>query len=99
METWQHRAWNGTTTDAHNNAVDSWADPVPLTGCMFDPGGSSEPGYGNRVVTTPTLYMPRRTVNGRDQFVGRGKTWTVDGDPADWADTPLILVPLRRVEG
>jgi hypothetical protein len=99
METWQHQAYAGTGQDSHGNMTNAWADPVEVTGCMFDPGGTTEPGYGTRTVSTPTLYAPMRTVvTPQDVFVGRGKTWVVDGEPADWT-VGILVIPLRRVEG
>lgn len=98
-ETWQHRAYQGTAKDSHHNTVDVWADPVDVAGCLFDPGGSSEPGFGARTVTTPTLYAPMAAAGDRDLFLGRGSTWQVDGEPADWGlGTPLVI-QLRKVEG
>ena len=98
LETWQHRAYAGTAQDAHRNAVDSWGEPVDVLGCQFDPGGSAEPGNDNRVVTSPTLYAPVRDVDARDLFLGRGHTWQVDGDPADWGQDLPLVISLRKVD-
>lgn len=99
METWQLRVYSGTVLDPHNDVVDAWADSVPLSGCLFDPGVSVEPGGGPRTVTTPSLYVSRRTVGSKDILIGRGHTWQVDGEVADWGPGLPTIVPLKRVEG
>ena len=98
-EVWQHQAWIGTELDEHGNTVNAWADPVDVSGCLFDPGGSREPGFQTRVITEPTLYIWRRTIGSRDRFIGRGEVWEVDGDVGDWLPELPVVVPLRRVEG
>lgn len=99
-EAWQRLAWAGSAPDAHGNVSDTWGEPEDLTGCLFDPGGTSEPGFRNRVVTEPTLYLSGRpAVDSRDRFNGHGSTWEVNGDVADWGLGLPLVVPLRKVEG
>lgn len=66
-----------------------WSDPLELdiSGCAFDPGSSIEPLEIGRdaVVTRPTVYAPSGAdVLAGDRIVIRGRTWQVDGEPADY---------------
>lgn len=98
-ETWLHRAYAAGSTDSQGNTIDTWGDPTELSGCLFDPGGTAEPGYQGRVVSEPTLYAPRTTISARDLFIGRGATWEVNGEVGDWDPSLPVVVKLRRVEG
>lgn len=93
--------------DAHGNPTTSWAAPVTVEGCAFDPGGSVEsvePGR-NAVVTNPRVFVPAGTVVGsRDRVTVRGLVFVVDGDPAVWRSpftgwAPGVVVNLERVGG
>lgn len=107
-ETAQWEQYTGQGEDDYGNTIDTWAAPVPVDGCGFDPGGSQEPrdGSSQRVVTTPVLYIPdSNTYSARDRFTIRGRLFEAEGDPADWRhpmtgwDPGLIVVNLQRVEG
>lgn len=86
-----------------------WTTPglLTITGCAFDPGGSLEPTEQGRtaVITQPTLYAPPNSdVLAGDRLVVRGRTWDVDGDPADWRSPftgwePGMAIKLKAVEG
>lgn len=86
-ETVQHAVYSPSEADAHGNVVDHWDDPAEVGVYAFDPGGSSEPpipGY-DRVITTPTVYMPQTIVFGaRDRVTARGVLYEVDGGTAVW---------------
>lgn len=82
-------------------------DELPIEGCAFDPGTSSEPLEQARdaVLTKPTVYAPADAdVLATDRLVVRGRTWQVDGDPADYRSpfdgwTPGLVVHLKAMEG
>ena len=106
-ETVQHQKYNGTTKDARNNEVESWAAATNLGIYAFNPGGTSEPftpGH-DRVVTTPTIYCPPGTVVGaHDKITVRGKPFKVDGDPLDFRnpyDSLMgnVTIKLKAVTG
>jgi hypothetical protein len=104
-ETWLHEAYTGVDRDDLGNVTSSFAAPVSVGGCGFAPGTSSEVA-GLRVVTAPTLYVPKPlTVNPQDRFTGRGKVYEVVGDAADWLnpisgrDPGKLVVPLQRITG
>jgi hypothetical protein len=99
-ETWQHERYTGVDRDDLGNPVDTWAAPVAVPGCDFAPNGMAELVDGQRVVSTPALYVPKPiTITSRDRFTGRGKTYEVEGDDIDWAAPwdPTVIVNLRRV--
>lgn len=87
----------------------SWDDPdsLAIPGCAFNPGRSSEPVQDARtaVITQPEVYAPPGAdVLAGDRIVVRGKTYEVDGEPADWRSpftgwTPGIVLALKIVEG
>lgn len=87
----------------------SWDDPdlLDLPGCGFDPGGSVETSEVGRapIVTQPTVYAdPSADVLAGDRLVVRGRTWEVDGDPADWRNPftgwrPGLVIKLKAVSG
>lgn len=100
--------YQGETYDPRGNLIDSWADPVEIDGCGFDPGSSVEPrdGTSQRVITSPVCYIPKRyPIGERDKITARGKTYEVEGEPADWRhpmtgwDPDLLVVTLRKVTG
>ncbi len=104
-ETWEHEAYTGVTRDDLGNVTSSFADSVAVGGCGFAPGSSSEVG-GLRVVTAPTLYVPKPiTVSAQDRFTGRGLLYEVVGDAADWVnpisgrDPGKLVVSLQRITG
>lgn len=86
-----------------------WSSPdeLAIAGCAFDPGSSSEPLEQARgaVVTQPTVYAPRGAdVLAADRIVVRGRTWQVDGDPADYRNpftgwAPGLVIKLKAVTG
>lgn len=79
----QHSVFIPGAEDAHGNEIESWAAPVSLGIYAFAPGESVEPmipGY-DRVITTPTLYVPTATVlTVRDRITVGGALHEVDGD-------------------
>lgn len=83
------------------------ADELDIDGCGFNPGQSSEPlqEARNAVLTQPEVYAPVGSdVLAGDRVVVRGKTYDVDGDPADWRSPftgwqPGMVIALKRVEG
>lgn len=103
----QHRKYNGTTTDSRGNEVESWADPVDLGIYAFNPGGTSEPftpGH-DRVVSTPSMYVPLGTVVGaHDKVTVRGKAYEVDGEVLDFRNPygslmDGLVIELKAVDG
>jgi hypothetical protein len=82
-ETVQHQVYVTGAEDAHGNEIESWAAAVSLGIYAFGPGESVEPltpGY-DRVVTTPTLFVPSTAVlTHRDRVTVRGLLFEVDGD-------------------
>ncbi len=80
---------------------------VTITGCAFDPGGSTEAVDIGRapVTTSPRLFAPVGSdIKSGDRIVARGATFEVDGNPADWRSpftgwNPGIVVGLQLVEG
>ena len=91
-------------------AWDDEAQPpaeLDIPGCAIDPGGSTEPSEVGResVVTKPTVYAPfGADVLPGDRVVVRGRTWQVDGDPAEWRSPftgwePGTVIKLMAVEG
>lgn len=89
-----------------------WANPTSLVieGVAFDPGGSAEPISAEsdmRVITQPTIYDPSYAdVTAGDRVVRAltGKTYEVDGDPAQWRSpytgwAPGQVIKLKIVEG
>ena len=82
-----HEVFVAGAEDAHGNPVETWAAAVQLGIYAYDPGGTSEPmipGY-DRVVTTPTIYVPSESVlSPRDRVTVRGKAFDVDGVTSDF---------------
>jgi len=88
---------------------EDWSAPdeLEIPGCAFDPGGSLESAEVGRepVVSTPTLYAPvDADVTARDRVIMRGRTWLVDGDPAEYRSpfsgwAPGLVVKLKAVTG
>jgi hypothetical protein len=94
--------YSGEATDV------DWSTPdeLELLG-GFNPGQSSEPlqDARNAVTTQPEFYTDFGSdVLAGDRLVVRGKTYDVDGDPADWHSPftgwePGMVIPLKRTEG
>lgn len=88
---------------------EDWSTPdeLAITGCGFDPGSSNEPLEQARdaVITRPTVYAPAGSdVRAADRLVVRGRTWLVDGDPADYVNpftgwAAGLVVNLKAVSG
>lgn len=90
--------------------VDRYGDPVweevseALPDGLFAPGGVEEPAVVGRavVVSEPTVYWRNLwpDVVASDRLVVRGKTYTVEGEPADWRGARVggLVVRLRLVE-
>lgn len=106
-ETVQHQKYTGTGNDARGNEVETWGTAVDLGIYAFNPGGTSEPftpGH-DRVVSTPTIYVPSGTVVGaHDKITVRGKEYTVDGDMLDFrnpygSEMNGIAIGLKAVTG
>jgi hypothetical protein len=105
-ETVLHAVYSPSAPDAHGNVVDGWATPTSVGVYGFDPGGSAEPLLPgqDRVVTTPTLYMPSTVAFGaRDRVTVRGLLFEVDGETAVWRHPNGTqrgnVATLRRVTG
>lgn len=91
------------------NGEPSWDDPdeLDISGCAFDPGGSSEAlDLARNVVTTqPKVYAPAGSdIAAADRVVVRGVTYEVDGNPALWRSPftgwePGLVVALKSSEG
>lgn len=84
-ETVEHEVYSPGSTDSHGNEIESWAPAVELGIYAFNPGGTSEPitPGQDRVITTPTLYVPTGTVvSSRDRITVAGEPtrFEVDGD-------------------
>lgn len=98
-------------TDPYSGAqtAKSWTDPdrLDIPGCGIDPGGSTEPVEAGRtaVITTPTVYAPPGVdVRAGDRLQVRGRTYAVDGRPAEWASPftgwqPGTVINLKEVAG
>lgn len=87
----------------------SWDSPdeLSISGCGYNPGGSTEPtdDARNAVITTPEVYAPTGSdVLAGDRLVVRGQTFDVEGDPADWR-SPFtgwqagLVIRLKKVAG
>ena len=68
------RVWSQSGSDAHGNAVDTWAAPVvvPIHSVAPRVVGTDEPNRGNRsvVIEGLTVYAPAGTVvDARDRIV------------------------------
>lgn len=101
---WQ--AYTPGAADAHGNPADAWAAAVEVGVYAFDPGGSAEPHQPGheRVITTPTLYMPSTAVFGpRDRVTARGLLYEVEGETLAWKHPDGSqrgnVVALQRVRG
>lgn len=77
-----------------------------VTGCAFDPGGSTwTPDGRNAFETTPTLYAPGGAdIDKLDRLVVRGDTYTITGKPAVWispfdGETKGVVIALEEVTG
>ena len=87
----------------------SWdaPDSLDIPGCAFDPGGSQEPTADGRssVITRPTVLAAFGSdILPGDRLVVRGKTYEVEGDPAEYHHPmtgwePGMTVTLERVDG
>jgi hypothetical protein len=104
----QRIPYEGTGEDSHGNEVESWGDPVTLSGVYgFDPGSSSEPRIPgqDRVIVEPTLYGPYdMPVESDDRVVVRGDTYEVEGFVRRWKHMRSgrlagAVATLRRVSG
>lgn len=86
-----------------------WTAPASLAipGCAFNPGQSAEPLQvaRNAVTSQPEVYAPTGSdVLPGDRLVVRGKTYDVDGQPADWRSPftgwePGLVIALKLTEG
>lgn len=86
-----------------------WATPdqLPIPGCGFNPGQSSEPTQvaRNAVTTQPEVYAPADSdILAGDRLTVRGKTYDVDGEPAEWVSpftgwAPGLVIALKLTEG
>lgn len=89
---------------------DRYGDPVwedvstDLPPALFAPGGVEEPVEPGRapVVSEPTLYWRNAwpDVIASDRLTVRGKTYSVEGEPADWRGARVggLVVRLKLVE-
>lgn len=101
-------AYQPTQLDELDDRVDSWSTDGELVGIFeFDPGGSVEtvlPGH-DRVITTPTLYLPYNCPLRQHDKVQVGiDVFRVVGHPARWKHRRTgrevgDVVKLERVEG
>lgn len=104
----QHEVYNGAGQDPKGNDVESWAPAVELGIYAYNPSTSSEvliDGHAHRVESSPTLYVPSSAVVGNhDRITARGKSFFIDGDPADFRnpiDSSMdgISIKLKAVTG
>jgi len=87
----------------------SWDNPdeLPISGCAFDPGTSTEPvtDARNQVITQPVLYAPFGSdITAADRLVVRGRTWKVQGDPGEYRNPFTgweagMVIKLEDVQG
>ena len=102
-----HRVHSLGALDAHNNAVDAWADPVPILVHGVAPGASQEAVAAGRDVSSVawTVYAPAGTLLGaRDRVEWQGDLYFVNGEPRDYTFGPFgpfggVVIELRRTEG
>lgn len=105
----RQRAASALDPYANESTGKSWENPdeLAIPGCAFGPGASSEPVVDARteVLTQPTLYAPFGSdITAADRLVIRGRTWQVDGDPADYRNPFTgweagMVVKLKAVSG
>ena len=102
----------GTKPDGYGKDAPSWDDDdverTALLGAVAAP--RTEPALDanarNGVVIGLDLYLPAGSpsIEATDRVEVRGQTYTVDGDPADWASAATGLpvgqaLALKRTEG
>lgn len=86
-----------------------WSNPTTLVipDLAFNPGSSNEPSEvgRNAVITQPEVYGPVGIdVLAGDRLAIRGRTYEVEGDPAEWR-SPFtgweagVVIKLELVEG
>lgn len=94
---------------SEEDITEDWSTPYALTipGLAFNPGSSNEPSEvgRNSVVTQPEVYAPVGVdILASDRLTIRGKTYLVDGNPAEWVNPftgwPAgVVIKLKDVEG
>ncbi|MET0490363.1 MAG: hypothetical protein ABW143_09025 [Acidimicrobiales bacterium] len=102
------RAGASTDEDRYGDPLPSDDVRTPITGAMFDPGGTREPAEVGRqpVITTPKLYFRDQEPNlsAGDRVEVRGLVFDIEGDLAVWVNpwtgrTEGTVVELKRVNG
>lgn len=99
--------YTGENTRVDWDDEDNPPAELDIPGCLFDPGGSTEPSEVGResVVTKPTVYAPfGADVLAGDRVVVRGRVWQINGDPAEWRNPftgwePGLVLNLMAVDG
>lgn len=103
------RASSAADRFSGESTAEDWSSPdeLAILGCGFDPGDSTEPLEAGRdaVLAKPTVYAPSGAdVTALDRLIVRGRTWQVDGDPADYRNPltgwePGLVIKLKAVSG
>lgn len=93
------RRHSAGTKDAHGNARDVWADPVPLLVYGIASKGSQEPGPGRDAVTADLLLFltPETVLGPHDLVVIDGEEWKVAGRVSDYTRGPFGFRPGKTV--
>jgi hypothetical protein len=86
----------GRKLDADQNPVATTGSEFDIEDCVIEPIGSEESkGYGRSgTVTRIRIYTPgpvARPILATDVVEARGKAWTIEGFPDDWADEDADL--------
>lgn len=95
------------SSDRYGNTIPGGDVRLEIAGCVVEPRPEGDAAGEGRVgvVIGAVVYMPSGTdVRSTDRLEIRGKTHTIEGDPADWRSPwtdwrPGIVVVTRRVEG
>lgn len=99
-----HRTASGRDADGSTTFTDV---TTPISGCAFDPGGSTEIVQGGDVLTTqPTVYLPAGVVAPAviDRVQVGSSVYEVDGNPNTYVNprsgrSPGTTVKLKLVTG
>lgn len=93
--------------DVRGTVVPDWSNPdiLKITGCNVQQSGTSLDQQGRfAVMDGLTLYAPPGSdIQAGDRIKYDGKTYTIDGDPREWASptgvVSTVQCPLKRWEG
>lgn len=86
--------------DGFGDPLPGTAVEIPVPGCLFAPRSSAENLTGaTQVGADGDVYAPAGTdARPTDQVRVRGELYEVDGRPADWGSSGVVI-PVRRVTG